>query len=127
MALTYRAVTGALTTAYGLACLTRPATLLNPARLPATRQNVALTRAVGLRDTISGVAMIAAPTHLADRAVAARVMADASDVIVFGIICPRSAKAKAAGVAAAWGALCSLPLPVVATHLPPAVQRWVRG
>lgn len=127
MARTYRAVTGALTTAYGLACLTRPATLLRPAELPATRQNVALTRALGLRDTLSGIAMIAAPEHLAERTVMARVAADSMDVVVFGILCPRRTKAKAMGFAASWGALCSLQLPLVSAHLPSAAQRWVRG
>lgn len=121
---TYRTVVGALTGAYGLACATRPATLLGATRLANTRRNRGIARAVGVRDIASGLALVFAPADdrtLVEAAVTARVVADASDVVVFGALCPRGAKLKAMAIAAGWGGVCSLAHPRLAAELPDRV------
>ena len=66
-------------------------------------------RAVGVRDVASGLVLAAAPSGAALRAaVVVRVVSDFGDAVVFGIALPDAAtKAKVAGFAAAWGALCA--------------------
>lgn len=128
--LTYRTVVGRLTAAYGLACATRPATLLGPARMANTRRNRGIARAVGARDILSGLALVLAPADdraLVEAAVTARVVADASDVVVFGVLCPRGAKLKAMAIAAGWGGACSLAHPRLAARLPERVAELTQG
>lgn len=108
-----RSILGGVTAAYGATLLLRPAALISPAHLPDTSTYRRLARAVGLRDTISGLALIATASRpdQARWAVRARVLADTTDVIVFGTICPRDTKAKAMAIAAGYGLLSSLTHP----------------
>jgi hypothetical protein len=69
-----------------------------------------LSAVVGVRDIVSGVAIVAAPrgdTLLA--ALAARVAFDVSDCVAFGRLLPAPpARRKVAAVAGAWGALAAV-------------------
>ncbi|WP_216909650.1 hypothetical protein [Nocardia noduli] len=101
---------GIATAAYGIAVAARPAILLGPCgwsdEPPAVR---ALTRMVGLRDTASGLAMIAAPDARSMRlAIAVRVCSDLGDTAVLGLaLRGRPQRAKAVAVTAGWGLLCA--------------------
>lgn len=108
-----RLATGVLTAAYGAAVALRPATLLGPARLASTHDNRRLAHVIGARDIASGALLILGTGRWAAPAVAARVLADASDIITFGALCPRGAKVKAVAIASAWGAVCALGHPAL--------------
>ncbi|WP_378733458.1 hypothetical protein [Nocardia brasiliensis] len=101
---------GALTAGYGAAVAVRPAVMLGPCGWsdddPALR---AVARMTALRDVASGLAMLVAPTPKALRlAIAARVLADASDATVLGIaLRDRPQRGKAIAVAAGWGLVCA--------------------
>lgn len=110
---TYRRVLGVATAAYGATLIARPRALTGPARLAETPRTTTLARVIGARDVLSGLAMtLAGPQH-AGAAVTARVLADSSDVVLFGTICPGPTKAKAVAIAAGYGLLCSLAHPRV--------------
>lgn len=105
---------GVLTAAYSAAIIVSPKLLAKPCKL--TRADGAVPpgvstviRAVGVRDVASGLVLAAAPSGAALRAaVVVRVVSDFGDAVVFGIALPDAAtKAKVAGFAAAWGALCA--------------------
>lgn len=108
-----RRVVGVATLAYGASLAIRPATLTSPARLPETPGYEWFARAIGVRDVLSGASLVAtaADPERARWAVTARVLADASDVVVFGVLCPPSAKAKAMAIAAGYGLTCALTHP----------------
>lgn len=109
---------GVATTAYGTLVLIRPQAMTKPARLTPTTGTRRFVRALGVRDVASGLAMIAtADRPEAGLAVAARVLADASDVLVFSVICPRGAKLKSAGVAGVYGLLNALVHPQIASAI----------
>jgi hypothetical protein len=104
---------GALTLAYGAAVAARPQVLTKPAGLetaagpsPRVRR---VARAIGMRDVLSGAAMVLAPAgRPLQRAVAVRVACDLGDVIGFGLGSPGArSKAKAVGAAAGWALLCA--------------------
>ena len=108
---------GALTAAYGAYTLVRPhslsraAGLLTPDR-PASRATRNLGRAIGARDLVSGAAMMLAPPGPALRAAFAfRVASDAGDAIGFGVLVPRSSRAKVIAVASGWGLICASAFP----------------
>ncbi|MEQ3552082.1 hypothetical protein WIS52_16535 [Pseudonocardia nematodicida] len=106
---------GAATAAYGAAITVKPDLFLRPTKLvtgneqPTSGQQ-ALTRAIGGRDLVSGLAMLLAPAGTPLRtAIAVRVASDVVDVAVLGAQLPdRDAREKATVVAAGWGALCAL-------------------
>ena len=98
-------VLGAATAAYGAAVLVQPRVMTSPLDLedaPATR---ALTRAVGARDVVSGLAVALAPPGWPRRvALLARIAADTGDAVVLGgSLFDPGARAKAAAGAGGWG------------------------
>ncbi|MFC9358455.1 hypothetical protein ACFTZB_18040 [Rhodococcus sp. NPDC057014] len=107
-------VLGVLTAAYSTAIIVSPRLLAKPCKLTRTDGGVpsavaTMIRAVGIRDAASGLLLALAPQGAALRgALAVRVAADLGDAVVFGLALPDTAtKAKVAGFAAAWGALCA--------------------
>jgi hypothetical protein len=112
----YPRVLGALTAAYGVYTAVRPQSLLRASGLEKTadpsRSGRALARVIGVRDVLSGMAMVAAPPGpLLRAAVLARVASDGADVVGFGSAVPDSHRAKVTAVAGGWGLLCASSLP----------------
>lgn len=108
---------GTATALYGAALMAKPSLLTKPTGLSTSADDVTiagrvLSRAVGARDLVSGVAMALAPTPAGVRlAGAIRVGADVSDALGLGLGLPSgSARRKSAAVAAGWGALTILTL-----------------
>lgn len=107
-------VLGALTAGYGVAVVVRPGLLAHPCGLtdtdgrPSTATTI-LTRAVGARDTASGLAMTLATGRRATvTAIGIRVACDTADTILFGLTLPEpKSRGKAARVAGGWGLLCA--------------------
>ncbi|MER5972691.1 hypothetical protein ABT112_23665 [Streptomyces sp. NPDC002055] len=130
MSATLLRVLGAATAAYSVAIMARPAWLARPCGLTDADGTVPaatalLIRAIGARDAAIGTAMLLATRTSALRTVTAcRIAADLSDAVLFGTMLPdRSRRLKAAGLAAAWAALCA-----AATGSPrtPARRRYRR-
>ncbi|MDT8914717.1 hypothetical protein [Amycolatopsis sp. PS_44_ISF1] len=106
---------GAATAGYGAAVLARPRVLAGPCGLieadgRLSKSTTVLSRAVGARDLVSGLAMAVAPSRLAMTvAIGVRVACDASDAVVFGRGLPEAkARRNAALVAGGWAAVCAL-------------------
>lgn len=109
---------GAVTAGYSVAIAVEPELFLRPTKLIAegaqpTPGQRALTRAIGGRDLVSGLAMLLAPAGTPLKtAIAVRVGADLADLAVLGSQLPdQDAREKATMVAAGWGALCALSIP----------------
>jgi hypothetical protein len=100
-------VVGAATAAFSAALVVVPGVLAVPIGLPDTASTRALLRAVGARDAVIGLAMLAAPTgRLRDLAAAARVLSDCADAAVLPTAVPdRGRAALLRASAAGWGAL----------------------
>ena len=98
---------GAATTAFSAALVVAPAVLIGPARLVDTADTRTLVRALGARDVLSGLAMMAAPPGRARRlAATARALCDWTDAIAFPpALSGRGRRGLVAGSAWAWGAL----------------------
>jgi hypothetical protein len=107
-------IVGILTAVYGLSAIVRPGVIARHGELddPAIRRSgVALLSAmVGVRDLVSGVAIVAAPCGgVLLAALAARVTFDAGDAVLFGSLLPtRRARRKIATVALGWGGVSAL-------------------
>jgi hypothetical protein len=101
---------GLATAGYGAAILVRPRLMTGPCELSDDAASRVLTRAVGSRDMLSGLAMLLAGSPSTLRlAIAVRVGSDLGDAVVFGACLPTvTARRKAAAVASAWAALCAL-------------------
>lgn len=106
---------GVATAAYSVAIIVSPALLAKPSGLADDGGDVpsgtAITiRALGGRDLASGLAMVLAPAGTPLRtAIGVRVGSDVVDLVLLGTSLPDpAARKKAAGAAAAWGALCAL-------------------
>ncbi|GGK42710.1 hypothetical protein GCM10010124_39450 [Pilimelia terevasa] len=103
---------GLLTAVYGAYTLARPASLLRtcgylPAGRRPGRAGLVLGRAVGVRDTLSGLAMLCAPAGAPLRAaVAARVACDVADTVGFGLTVPAARRAKVVAITTGWAAAC---------------------
>jgi hypothetical protein len=105
---------GILTALYGVYAILRPDVIGRHGQLqsPEDRSSgVALLSAtVGVRDLVSGRAIVAAPSGgplLA--ALSARVAFDAGDAVVFGSLLPTpGARRRVAAVAVGWGAVSAL-------------------
>jgi hypothetical protein len=116
MVATYPRALGLLTAAYGVYTLARPQSLVRAAGLethagPASPSGQTLGRVIGARDTLSGLAMVAArPGGPLRAAVAARVACDASDVVGFGLSVPARSRVKVLAAAGGWGLLCATSL-----------------
>ena len=104
------ALVGAATAAYSIALIAAPKVLIAPCGLEDSRDTRTLTRALGVRDTAIGLAMVAAPAGRARQLVTgARVLADWGDAAAFGAgLAGRPTRGKVVGFAAAWGALSLL-------------------
>jgi hypothetical protein len=104
-------VLGWLTLGYGAYTLLRPDSLAHAAGLeprdgPTTRSGTALARVIGMRDIISGAAMVAARPGLPLRAaVVARAACDTSDLVGLGLTVPPGSRSKVIAVTAGWGLL----------------------
>ncbi len=98
---------GAATTAFSAALVVAPGVLIGPARLVDTADTRTLVRALGARDTLSGLAMMAAPPGRARRlAATARALCDWTDAVVFPpALSGRGTRGLVAASAWAWGAL----------------------
>ena len=105
---------GILTAVYGLSAIVRPEVIARHGELddPAIRRSgVALLSAiVGVRDVVSGVAILVAPSGaVLLAALAARVTFDAGDAALFGSLLPtRRGRRKIATVALGWGGVSAL-------------------
>ena len=102
------ALAGAATTAGGAALLAAPALLLRPCGLADTRQSRALVRMVGMRDVVSGAALVAAaPGSSRRRAVAGRVAFDLTDAAALvAALAGQQRRALVGASAVAWGVVC---------------------
>ncbi len=104
-------VLGWLTLGYGAYTLLRPDSLVHAAGLEsrearASRGGTALARVIGMRDVISGAAMVVAEPGVPLRAaVVARVACDTSDLVGLGLTVPPGSRAKVIAVTAGWGLL----------------------
>ncbi|MBW3084526.1 hypothetical protein KEM60_00714 [Austwickia sp. TVS 96-490-7B] len=95
-------VFGSLTLAYGLYTLARPSSLIDATQLDGVlhRRGAQL---IGVRDTISGLALMFTPAGPPRRiALATRIGCDITDIIGFGVVCPPATKAKALIAAGGW-------------------------
>ncbi len=102
---------GAATAGYGAVLVAAPAVLLRPAGLTETPDTRLLTRSLGVRDVVMGLALLTAPPGRPRRlATAARVVADLGDAAAFGAgLAGRTARAPVVALAAAgWGAVALL-------------------
>jgi hypothetical protein len=106
---------GVATAAYSVAIIVKPELFARPTKLAADREQIPCGTAIGIRalggrDLASGLAMAFAPEGTPLRtAVAVRVGSDVVDLVLLGTTLPdKQARAKAAAVAAGWGALCAL-------------------
>ena len=98
---------GAATATFSAALVVAPQVLIGPARLVDTADTRTLVRALGVRDTGIGLAMMAAPPGRARRLVTtARVLCDWTDAVVFSpTLSGRGTRGLVVGSAWAWGAL----------------------
>src|ERR1700754_2103933 len=108
-------VLGVATAAYSVAIIAKPELFARPTKLANSREQLSTGTAIGIRalggrDLASGLAMAFAPEGTPLRtAVAVRVGSDVVDLVLLGTTLPdKDARAKAAGVAAAWATLCGL-------------------
>ena len=103
--LTY--LVGAATAAFSAALVVAPGVLIGPARLVDTADTRSLVRALGARDTVTGLALMAAPAGRARRlATTARVLCDWTDAVVFPkALAGRGTRGLVAVSAWSWGAL----------------------
>ncbi len=107
-------VTGGLTAAYGVFVLAAPGVFARQIGYDApggpTSAVRILTASLGVRDVISGVAMVVAPPGGARLlALGVRCLSDAGDAVIFGTMLPsRTARRKVAVIAAGWGILCGV-------------------
>ncbi|MGW8744502.1 hypothetical protein [Streptomyces sp. NPDC055794] len=104
---------GAATAVYSAAIMIRPVWLARPCALVDANGDVpastaTLIRALGARDVMIGTAMTVARDARASQTVSmCRVAADLSDAVIFGAVLSGQQRAKVAGFAAGWGALCA--------------------
>ena len=107
-------IVGILTALYGLSAIARPDIIARHGELDSPDQRrsaVALLSAiVGVRDLVSGVAIVVAPCGgVLLAALAARVAFDGADAVVFGRLLPTPrARRKIAAVALGWGGISAL-------------------
>jgi hypothetical protein len=107
-------IVGLLTAAYGASALLVPGVLGRQGgyRSWESRESGVrlLSAVVGVRDIVSGIAILAAPRGDALlAALAARVAFDVSDCVAFGTLLPApAARRKVAVIAGGWGALAAV-------------------
>ena len=107
-------IVGILTALYGLSAIVRPEVIARHGELddPAIRRSgvALLSGIVGVRDLVSGVAIVVAPSGgILLAALAVRVTFDAGDAALFGSLLPtRQARRKFAVLASGWGGVSAL-------------------
>ena len=103
-------VMGALTAAYGIALIVRPEVLIGPVKIADFDTGARVARALGVRDVVSGLAMVVAPPGpLLAVAVAARVASDLSDAASFQGLAPDTQTRRNVALAATgWAAACAV-------------------
>jgi len=107
-------IVGILTAAYGVSAILKPGVIGRHGGYRGWESRESgvrlLSAVVGVRDVVSGVAIVLAPRGDALlAALAARVAFDLSDCVAFGTLLPApGARRKIAGVAGAWGALAAV-------------------
>ena len=101
---------GLLTAAYGGALIAKPEVLIRPVGIEDHDTGARVARVLGIRDVLSGLAMIVAPPGPALAvAVAARVASDLSDAASFQGLAPDAqARRKVALAAIGWAAACAI-------------------
>lgn len=107
-------IVGILTAAYGVSAVLAPGVIGRNGGYRGWESRDSgvrlLSTLVGVRDIVSGAAIVAAPRGDALlAALAARVAFDVSDCLAFGTLLPSpSGRRKVAAVAGGWGALAAL-------------------
>ena len=101
-------IVGVLTAVYGLSAIVRPEVIARHGELddPAIRRSgvALLSGIVGVRDVVSGVGIVVAPSGGI-----LRVTFDAGDAALFGSLLPtRQARRKFAVLASGWGGVSAL-------------------
>jgi hypothetical protein len=102
------ALTGAATAAFGAAVAVAPAVLIRSCGLADTRQSRALVRMVGVRDVVSGAALVtASPRRSRRAAVAGRVACDWTDAAALAAgLAGQQRRALVPVSALTWGLVC---------------------
>ncbi|HEY2792790.1 MAG TPA: hypothetical protein VGJ28_10560 [Micromonosporaceae bacterium] len=104
----YRLV-GAVTAVYSAALVVGPKLLIRPGGMDRTPSSAMAVRAIGVRDTAIGVAMMSCRSKSAIATVGmCRAVADAGDAGIFGRSLSSESKWKIGGFAAAWSALSAV-------------------
>lgn len=107
-------IVGVLTALYGVSAILMPGVIGRHGGYPGWESRESgvrlLSAVVGVRDLVSGVAIVAAPRGDALlAALAARVAFDLADCVAFGTLLPSpAARRKIAAVAGAWAALAAV-------------------
>jgi hypothetical protein len=107
-------IVGALTALYGVSAILMPGVIGRHGGYRGWESRESgvrlLSAVVGVRDVVSGAAIVAAPRGDALlAAIAARVAFDVSDCVAFGTLLPTpAARRKVAAVAGGWGALAAV-------------------
>jgi hypothetical protein len=101
---------GVLTAAYGIALIVRPEVLIRPVGIVDFDNGARVARVLGVRDVVSGLAMVVAPPGpLLAIAVAARVASDLSDAASFQGLAPDPQTRRTVALAAAgWATACAV-------------------
>jgi hypothetical protein len=102
---------GAATAAFGAGLVARPDLLLTLSGMRADDPDLrTFTRALGVRDLASGVAMVAAPSRKAMRvALGVRVASDLGDLVVLGrALAGKPERKVVVAVAGGWALVCGL-------------------
>jgi hypothetical protein len=102
------ALAGAATAAFSAALVVAPTVLIRPCGLTDTRQTRALVRMVGVRDVVSGAALLtASPGRSRRSAVAGRVACDWADAAALAAgLAGQQRRPLVAASAVAWGLVC---------------------
>jgi hypothetical protein len=107
-------IVGILTALYGASAIVRPDVIARHGELasPDERRSAVglLSSVIGVRDLVSGVVIVAAPSGgLLLGALAVRVAFDSGDAVIFGRLLPTpSAQRKIAAIALAWAGISAL-------------------
>lgn len=103
-------IMGLLTAAYGIALIVQPEVLIRPVGIADEEDGARIARVLGVRDVVSGLALVVAPPGPALAvAVAARVASDLSDAGSFQGLAPdASSRRKVAIAAVGWATACAV-------------------
>lgn len=118
-------IVGLLTVGYSAVIIAKPKVMAKPCQLTNADGSVPpptdlLIRAIGVRDALSGLALVVAPQGRALKiAGAVRVASDAGDALLFGRMLPSgNARRKAAAAALGWAGICAASVAAADRHAP---------